>query len=145
MKTYKEFMLEQKQKIIHGYIKNIEDLTINNKNFRHVLYTTKHSQLVLMSLKPKQDIGEEIHKVDQFFRVEKGDGKIIINGKATQISDGTAIIIPSGMKHNIINTGNTELKLYSIYSPPHHKDQIIHKTKQDAINSKEHFDGETTE
>ncbi len=128
-----------------GFVTNIETDTINNVNFRKVLYTGENSQLVLMSLKPKEDIGVEVHDVDQFFRIDSGKGKVIINGVEHKIEDGFAFIVPSGAEHNVINTGDKDLKLYSIYSPPHHKDKTIHKTKTDALEDDEEFDGETTE
>ncbi len=132
---------------MQGYKDNIEKLTLENENFRKVLYTGKHSQLVLMSLKPKEEIGEEIHdESDQFFRFEKGTGKVIIDGNEQTVSDGDAVIVPVGAKHNIINTSETEsLKLYTIYSPAHHKDQTIHQTKEQAETDSEHFDGITSE
>lgn len=130
-----------------GFFIDIEKATKENKNFRQVLYTSKHSQLVLMSLLPGEEIGEEIHPdVDQFFRIESGEGKCIIDGNEYEIKDGTAIIVPQGAKHNVINTGNTELKLYTIYSPPEHKDKVIHPTKEIALADKEdYFDGVTSE
>lgn len=129
-----------------GYISNIEKLSIENENFRRVLYTAKNSQLVLMSLKPLEDIGEEIHDVDQFFRCEAGEGKVVIDGVETAIGDGFAIVIPAGAKHNVINTSSDRpLKLYTIYSPAHHRDSVIHVTKEEAMLAKEHFDGKTTE
>lgn len=130
-----------------GFHANIEQQTAKNENFRHVVYTAEHSQLVLMSLKPKEEIGMEVHKGnDQFFRCEKGEGKCVIDGHEYAIHDGFAFIVPAGAKHNVINTSVTEaLKLYTIYSPPHHKDGIIHKTKKEAEASKEKFDGKTTE
>jgi len=132
---------------MQGYITNIENETIQNENFRKVLYTAKHSQLVLMSLKPKEEIGEEVHdNVDQFFRFEKGQGKVVIDGKESSVSDGSAVIVPSGAKHNVINISETEaLKLYTIYSPPEHRDAVLHPTKADALADTEHFDGKTTE
>ncbi len=132
---------------MHGYKDNIEKLTIQNENFRKVLYTGKHSQLVLMSLKPLEEIGEETHdESDQFFRFEKGNGKVLIDGNEQTVSDGDAVIVPTGAKHNIINTSKTDsLKLYTIYSPAHHKDQTVHQTKQQAEQDSEHFEGVTTE
>lgn len=128
-----------------GYFGNIEKLTLENSNFRKVLYTGEYSQLVLMSLKPLEEIGFEIHdNVDQFFRFEKGAGKVIINESEYSVSDGDAIIVPAGSNHNIINTSdNSELKLYTLYSPANHKDGTIHATKADA--NEEHFDGITSE
>jgi len=130
-----------------GYITNIEKDTLENNNFRKVLYTGKHSQLVLMSLAPKEEIGMEIHdENDQFFRFEKGQGKCIIDGNEYELKDGVAVVIPAGAEHNIINTSATEeLKLYTIYSPAHHKDGIIRKTKAEAEANGAEFDGQTTE
>lgn len=126
-----------------GYITNIEQATLENKDYRRVLYTGKHSQLVLMCIMPGDEIGEEIHHVDQFIRFEEGEGKVIFDGVEHTISAEMAIVIPEGMKHNVINTGNIPLKLYSIYSPPEHKDKVVEKTKADEAG--EHFDGITTE
>jgi len=131
---------------LKGFITNIEKDTVANENFRKVLYTGKNSQLVLMSLKPGEEIGEEIHKdTDQFFRVDSGIGVVVINGMETLVKDGFAVVVPQGAKHNVINTGKKDLKLYSIYSPPHHQKDTIHKTKEEAESDKEHFDGKTTE
>ena len=132
-----------------GFNLNIETATLENNNFRKVAYTAKHSQLVLMSLKPKEEIGMEVHKDnDQFFRFEQGQGKCIIDGNEYQVTDGSAIIVPAGAEHNIINTSETqELKLYTIYSPAHHKDGVVRATKQqaEAKENDEEFDGATTE
>jgi len=129
-----------------GYIANIEKDTQENSNFRKVLYTAKNSQLVLMSLKSGEDIGEEVHTLDQFFRVEKGEGKAVLDGVESTITDGSAVVVPAGARHNIINTGSEEMKLYTIYSPPEHKDKVVHATKEEAITDKEdHFDGITSE
>lgn len=130
-----------------GFFTNIEQDTIENDNFRKVLYTGKNSQLVLMSLKPGEDIGEEIHhENDQFFRFEQGEGKCIIDDNEYLVSDGSAIVIPAGANHNVINTSSdTDLRLYTIYSPAHHKDGIIRKTKEEAEENDEDFDGQTTE
>ena len=130
-----------------GFHINIEEETIKNNSFRKVLYTGSRSQLVLMSLRPKEDIGEEIHPDnDQFFRFEKGVGKCIIDGNEYDIKDGVAIVIPKGAKHNIINTSGTEdLKMYTIYSPAHHKDGVIRATKEEAEKDSPEFDGVTTE
>ncbi len=130
-----------------GFNTNIEKETIENDNFRKVLYTGKNSQLVLMSLRPKEDIGMEIHEEnDQFFRFEKGEGKCIIDGNEYSLADGVAIIVPAGAEHNIINTSETEdLKMYTIYSPAHHKDGIVRATKEEAEANDEEFDGVTTE
>lgn len=130
-----------------GFIKNIEKATLDNNKFRKVLYTAKHSQLVLMTLKPSEEIGMEVHiDNDQFFRFEKGQGKVIIDGVETQVSDGFAVIVPAGAQHNVINTSASEpLKLYTIYSPAHHKDGVVHDTKEQAEADSEEFDGKTTE
>lgn len=130
-----------------GFNSNIENDTIKNNNFRKVLYTGEHSQLVLMSLKPGEEIGMETHEEnDQFIRFEKGEGKCIIDGSEHALEDGSAIIVPAGAEHNVINTSEIEdLKMYTIYSPPHHKDGIIHATKEEAEGDEEEFDGETTE
>lgn len=118
-----------------GFVGNIEDGTLQNEYFREVLFTGPNSQLVVMSLLPNEDIGMEVHgNVDQFFRIEQGEGKVIMNGEEHEISNGTAIVVPAGTEHNIINTsGSEKLKLYTIYTPPNHKDKIIHKTKAEAL------------
>lgn len=130
-----------------GFGQNIEELTLQNDNFRKVIYTAKHSQLVLMSLKAGEEIGEEIHKDgDQFFRIEKGSGKCVIDDNEYMLKDGTAIVVPAGASHNVINTsGEEDLKLYTIYSPPHHRDGVVHKTKEEAESDNEEFDGKITE
>ena len=130
-----------------GYVDNIEKLALENSNFRKVLYTGKHSQLVLMSLKPMEEIGMETHQDnDQFFRIEKGFGKVIIDGNEYEISDGSAVIVPAGSEHNVINVSETEdLKLYTIYSPAHHQDGVVRATKAEAEASSPEFDGKTTE
>ena len=122
-----------------GFVGYIEKLTLENEDFRQVIYTGQHSQLVLMSLKPKEDIGMEVHEiVDQFLRIEKGQGKAILNGEEHEIHDGSAIVVPAGTKHNIINTSQTKyMKLYTVYSPAHHKDGTVHKTKEDASKDQE--------
>ncbi|MFA5999795.1 MAG: cupin domain-containing protein [Candidatus Paceibacterota bacterium] len=129
-----------------GYKNNIEKLTQGNNDFRRVLYTGAESQLVLMSLAVGEEIGEEVHSDnDQFFRFESGNGKVIINDTTYEVTDGDAVIVPKGAKHNVINAGGTALKLYTIYSPAHHKDGTIHTTKAEALASEEEFDGVTTE
>lgn len=130
-----------------GFATNIEKATLENGNFRKVLYTSKHSQLVLMSLKPKEEIGMEVHlENDQFFRFEKGRGKCLIDGNEYELTDGMAVVVPAGAQHNIINTSETEeLKLYTIYSPAHHKDGIVRTTKEEASSNEAEFDGVTTE
>ncbi|HUW71967.1 MAG TPA: cupin domain-containing protein [Candidatus Humimicrobiaceae bacterium] len=130
-----------------GYTTNIEKDTLGNNNFRKVLYTGKHSQLVLMSLAPKEEIGMEVHEEnDQFFRFERGQGKCIIDGNEYDLGDGVAVVVPAGAQHNIINTSDTEeLKLYTIYSPAHHKDGIVRVTKEEAERNEAEFDGKATE
>ena len=130
-----------------GFKTNIEKDTLENRKFRKVLYTGIYSQLVLMSLRPKEDIGMEIHaENDQFFRFEAGQGKVIIDGNEYEVGDGVAIIVPAGAKHNVINTSDSkELKMYTIYSPPHHKDGIFRVTKKEAETNEEEYDGKTTE
>lgn len=130
-----------------GFCSNIEQDTIANTNFRKVLYSGRHSQLVLMSLKPKEEIGMEVHKDnDQFFRFEKGMGKVVIDGNEYQVQDGSAVVVPAGAEHNVINISETDdLKLYTIYSPAHHKDGIIRATREEAMAQEADFDGQTTE
>lgn len=129
-----------------GYITNIEKDALENENFRKVLYTAKNSQLVLMSIKPGEDIGEEVHNLDQFLRCESGEGKAILDGVEHKISDGFVVVVPAGTRHNLINTTTDKsLKLYTLYSPPNHRDGIVHKTKEEAMVDEEHFDGKTTE
>ena len=125
-----------------GFLGDIEDLTIKNDYFRNVLFTTSNSQLVVMSVAPGDDIGSEVHDLDQFIRFEAGKGRVILGDYEKEVSDGDAIVVPQGVRHNVINTSETEpLKLYAVYSPPNHKKGTIHKTKADA--KEEHFDGET--
>ena len=128
-----------------GYVSNIEKESLENSDFRRVLYTAKNSQLVLMNLKPGEDIGEEIHTLDQFIRVEAGEGKAVLDGVEHAIADGSAVVVPAGVKHNVINTGSADMKLYTLYSPPEHQDGTIRKTKAEALSNEEHFDGRTTE
>ena len=131
---------------MNGFVKDIEELTEANKDFRRVLYTGKHLQLVLMALKPGEEIGEEVHAdTDQFFRVEKGTGEILIDGNPASIKSDDAMIVPAGARHNVINTGDKPLLLYTLYGPPEHKDGIVRATKAEAEASEEHFDGKTTE
>ena len=132
---------------LKGYVVAIEKETEKNTDFRRVLYTGKHSQLVLMSLKPGEEIGEETHEdVDQFFRFEEGEGKVVIDGAEHRVKDGNAVIVPAGAKHNVINTSKlVNLKLYTIYSPPEHQNGVVRHTKKEATASEEHFDGRTTE
>ena len=131
---------------MNGYLSNIEGETVSNSNFRKVLYTSKHMQLVVMSLLPGQDIGEEVHELDQFLRLDAGTGKAVLNGIETEIEDGWAIVVPAGVKHNIINTSEPEpMKLYTIYAPPEHRDGVVFATKAEAEASDEHFDGTLSE
>ncbi len=130
---------------MHGFVENIEDLAVKNTDFRRVLYTAKHSQLVLMALKAGEEIGAEVHKLDQFFRVEEGTGEAVLDGVRSPLQAGFAIVVPAGAKHNIINTGTGPLKLYTVYSPPNHRDGVVHRTRKDAEADSEHFDGKTTE
>ena len=127
---------------MNGYITNIEKDTLENDCYRKVLFTTKNSQLVIMNIKPGDEIGSETHELDQFIRIEQGQANIILDGKTTAVTDDWAIVIPAGTEHNLINTGDTELKLYSVYTPPEHKDGTIHQTKAD--DAEEHFDGITS-
>jgi mannose-6-phosphate isomerase-like protein (cupin superfamily) len=129
-----------------GFHTHIEEDTKQNTNFRKVLYTGAHSQLVLMTLAVGEDIGLEVHADnDQFFRFEEGVGKVVINETTYEVVDGDAIVVPAGAEHNVINTGDTPLKLYTIYSPAHHQDGIVRATKQEAMDNEEDFDGTTTE
>ncbi|PIR82979.1 cupin domain-containing protein [Candidatus Kaiserbacteria bacterium CG10_big_fil_rev_8_21_14_0_10_56_12] len=128
-----------------GYVENIEKKALENENFRTVLYTDCNVQLVVMSLLPGEEIGEEVHDVDQFLRIEKGTGSAVLDDVAHDIADGSAVVVPAGTKHNIINAGADSMKLYTLYTPPHHKDGTVHKTKAEAEASEEHFDGTTTE
>jgi mannose-6-phosphate isomerase-like protein (cupin superfamily) len=129
-----------------GFVDDIEDRTEENSDFRRVLYTGKNLQLVLMALKPGEEIGEEVHTDrDQFFRVETGKGEVWIDGNKTKIEGDTGIVVPAGARHNVKNTGDEPLKLYTIYAPPEHAEGTVHKTKAEAEASKEHFDGKTTE
>jgi mannose-6-phosphate isomerase-like protein (cupin superfamily) len=130
-----------------GFVTDIEDAAWENENFRKVLYTGAYSQLVLMNLKPGEEIGAEVHQnVDQFFRFEQGSGKIVIDGNEYAVEEDFAAIVPAGANHNVINTGAENLKLYTIYSPAEHRDQVIHQTKDEAIaDQSDHFGGKTTE
>lgn len=132
---------------MQGYVENIEKVTLENENFRKVLYTAKNSQLVVMSLKPREEIGEEVHHLDQFIRCEAGEGKAILDGVEHNLSDGFVVLVPAETSHNIINTSTEKpLKLYTLYSPPNHRDGVLHRTKEEAeADEKEHFEGKTTE
>jgi mannose-6-phosphate isomerase-like protein (cupin superfamily) len=131
--------------VMKGFVQNIEALATKNANFRHVLYTAKNCQLVVMSLHPAEEIGMEVHKLDQFFRVEEGSGEAILDGVRSPISAGFAVLVPAGTKHNIVNTSAAPLKLYTLYAPPNHRDGVVHRTRADAEKDNEHFDGKTTE
>jgi mannose-6-phosphate isomerase-like protein (cupin superfamily) len=128
-----------------GFVKNIGELAVENDDFRRVLYTAEHCQLVLMALKPKEAIGAEVHKLDQFFRVEEGTGEAVLDGVRTAIHEGFAVVVPAGTNHNIVNTGTVPLKLYTLYAPPNHRDGVIHHTRADAEADNEHYEGKTTE
>lgn len=132
-------------KEMKGYITNIEQVTRENTDFRRVLYTSHHSQLVVMSIPAGEDIGEEVHDLDQFIRIEAGEGLVVLDGKEHSLPADSAVVIPAGTRHNIINQGTESLQLYTIYSPPEHKDGILHRTKAEALSSEEHFDGQTSE
>ena len=127
-----------------GFVDDIEKLTKENSDFRRVLYTGKYVQLVLMALQPGEEIGEEVHEDgDQFFRVEDGEGVVVIDGTRHEIEDDDAIVVPAGARHNVINTGDKPLRFYTLYGPPEHRDGVIHKTRADVTD--EHFDGRTSE
>ena len=128
-----------------GFVQDIEGLAVKNNDFRQVLYTAKHCQLVVMALKPKEEIGAEVYKLDQFFRVEEGSGEVVLDDVRIAIRAGFAIVVPAGAKHNIINNGSVPLKLYTLYAPPNHRDGVAHHTRADAEADKEQFDGKTTE
>ncbi|MFM9915417.1 MAG: cupin domain-containing protein [Rhizobacter sp.] len=128
-----------------GFVQNIEMLATHNDDFRRVLYTARNCQLVLMALKPQEEIGAEVHKLDQFFRVEAGSGEAVIDGVRTPISTGFAVLVPAGAQHNIVNTGKEPLKLYTLYAPPNHRDGVVHHLRVDADADSEHFDGKTSE
>jgi mannose-6-phosphate isomerase-like protein (cupin superfamily) len=131
-----------------GYVENIEEATVANEDFRRVLYTGKNLQLVLMTLQPGEEIGEEVHEdIDQFFRIEEGRGTIYIDGAASAVEDDFAAIVPAGARHNVVNTGGQPLKLYTLYGPPEHKEGTVHRDKEQAERDHEndHFDGRTTE
>jgi mannose-6-phosphate isomerase-like protein (cupin superfamily) len=131
-----------------GYVANIEDQTVDNEDFRRVLYTGKNLQLVLMTLKPGEEIGEEVHEDrDQFFRIEEGRGTVYIDGVPSEVGDDFAVIVPAGARHNVVNSGSEPLKLYTLYGPPEHRDGTVHKDKAqaDADHDNDHWNGETTE
>ena len=128
-----------------GFVQSIEDITVKNEDFRRVLYTAGKCQLVVMALKPAEEIGMEVHTLDQFFRVEEGSGEAVLDGVRTLISAGFAVLVPAGANHNIINTGNVPLKLYTLYAPPNHRNGVVHSTRAEAAKDDEQFDGKTTE
>lgn len=131
---------------MQGFITNIENLSLENTLFRKVLYTAKHCQLVLMCLQPGEDIGAEVHQLDQFIRCESGTGKAILDGVEHPISNGFVVVVPAGAQHNIVNTSpDKPMQLYTLYAPPNHRDGVVHTTKADAQKDEEHFDGTTTE
>jgi mannose-6-phosphate isomerase-like protein (cupin superfamily) len=131
--------------VMKGFVQDIEGLATRNDEFRKVLYTARNCQLVLMALKPKEEIGAEVHKLDQFFRVEQGSGEAVLDGVRTPIRAGFAVLVPAGTKHNIINTSAEPLKLYTLYAPPNHRDGVVHHTRADADADSEHFDGKTSQ
>ena len=128
-----------------GFVQDIEGISLKSEAFRHVLYTAKNCQLVVMALKPKEEIGAEVHHLDQFFRVEEGTGEATLDGVRTAIGAGFAGLVPAGTNHNIVNTGSVPLKLYTLYALPNHRDGVVHPTRADAEADDEHFDGKTTE
>ena len=128
-----------------GFVQDIAGLAVKNDAFRRVLYTARHCQLVVMALKPTEQIGAEVHTLDQFFRVEAGTGEAVLDGGRTAIRAGFAVVVPAGANHNIINTGRVPLKLYTRYAPPNHRDGVVHQTRANAEADSEHFDGNTTE
>lgn len=128
---------------MNGYVTNIEKATLENENYRKVLYTAKNSQLVLMTIQPGDEIGEEVHELDQFIRIEAGKAQVTLDGVEHRLEDDWAVVIPAGTKHNVVNIGDEPVRLYSIYSPPEHKDGTVHATIAD--DKEEHFDGVTTE
>jgi mannose-6-phosphate isomerase-like protein (cupin superfamily) len=129
-----------------GYVDDIQAATVGNTDFRRVLYTGSNLQLVLMTLQPGEEIGEEVHDDrDQFFRIEEGKGEIVIDGRRHEVRDDFGVIVPAGARHNVVNSGKVPLKLYTLYGPPEHRDAVVHRTRSDAARDDEHFDGATTE
>ncbi len=129
-----------------GFVGDIENRAVHNRDFRRVIYTGPKMQLVLMALEAGEEIGEEVHRdTDQFFRVEEGTGEVVIDGHRTPIESGTAMVIPTGARHNVRNTGREPMKLYTVYAPPHHEDGTVQRTKAEAASSTERFAGKTTE
>jgi mannose-6-phosphate isomerase-like protein (cupin superfamily) len=137
--------IQRKEAAVKGFVQDIEVVAVKNEAFRRVLYTAKNCQLVVMSLKPGEEIGAEVHHLDQFFRVEEGTGEAILDGVRTPIRAGFAVLVPAGTNHNIINSGKVGLKLYTLYAPPNHRDGVVHTTRAAAEADDEHFDGRTTE
>jgi mannose-6-phosphate isomerase-like protein (cupin superfamily) len=131
--------------MVKGFAQDIEAIAIANSDFRQVLYTARFCQLVVMALKPKEAIGAEVHKLDQFFRVEQGTGEAVLDGVRTAIRAGFAVVVPAGTEHNIVNTGDVPMKLYTLYAPPNHRDGVVHHTRADAEADHEHFEGKTPE
>jgi mannose-6-phosphate isomerase-like protein (cupin superfamily) len=136
---------KEKGVAMSGFVQDIGSLAVKNEEFRRVIYTAKHCQLVVMALKPTEEIGAEVHKLDQFFRVEEGTGEAVLGGVRTAIRAGFAVLVPAGTNHNIINTGSVPMKLYTLYAPPNHRDGVVHHTRAEADADNEHFDGKTTE
>ena len=130
---------------MRGFVTDIEKVMLENEDFRRVLYTAKNCQLVVMSLKPGEDIGEEVHEFDQFIRCEAGEGKVILDGVEHKVENSTVVIVPSGARHNIVNGPSGKMKLYTLYAPPNHRDGVVHATKADVEKNEEHFDGKTSE
>lgn len=130
---------------MRGFVQDLEGLALKNEDFRRVVFTTNHIQLVVMSLKPDEEIGAEVHQLDQIFRIEYGTGEVLLEGVRRAIRAGFTVIVPAGLNHNIINTGSVSLKLSTIYAPPNHRDGVIHHTREDAEIDDEHFDGKTTD
>ena len=128
-----------------GFVQDIESIAVDNKEFRRALYTANNCQLVVVALKPREEIGAEVHTLDQFFRVEEGTGEAVLDGVRTPLRAGFAVVVPAGANHNIINTGSVPLKLYTLYAPPNHRDGVVHHTRDDAEVDDEQFDGKTTE
>ncbi|MDP3501188.1 MAG: cupin domain-containing protein [Myxococcales bacterium] len=128
-----------------GFLQDLEVRTLANEDFRRVLYTSRYCQLVVMSLRPGEDIGEEEHQLDQFFRFEAGTGSVVLDGAPEPVRHGVAVLVPAGVRHNIVNTGATPLKLSTLYAPPSHRDGVVHHTRADATGDDEHFDLQTTE
>jgi len=137
---------ESGKSAMKGFVGNIEELTVENEDFRRVLYTGHNLQLVLMTLQPGEEIGEEVHEDrDQFFRIEEGQGEVWIDGVCNKVKDDDAVIVPQGARHNVVNRSSAPLRVYTIYGPPEHVDGVVHRTKADADAAHEHFDGRTTE